>query len=230
MPGLGYIHFVLLNKISSLLMESSYSRKIMATQIHGMPLKNRGTTTMDLADEVGEDNELEEEDDETAEEEESVLIGESTHMKRKRLNLEKKKGSNSHDGGGGGVVVVQVQHCCQVEKCEVDLSGAKMYHKRHKVCQVHAKAPIVLVAGLSQRFCQQCSRFHELSEFDGIKRSCRRRLAGHNERRRKTQLAIKLEDNQCWHINGEPPRPQMNTFSSRNTSFKNYHIHTDISG
>lgn len=29
------------------------------------------------------------------------------------------------------------------------------------------------------------SRFHELSEFDDSKRSCRRRLAGHNERRRK---------------------------------------------
>ena len=28
-------------------------------------------------------------------------------------------------------------------------------------------------------------RFHVLSEFDEGKRSCRRRLAGHNERRRK---------------------------------------------
>lgn len=30
-------------------------------------------------------------------------------------------------------------------------------------------------------------RFHLLSEFDEGKRSCRRRLAGHNRRRRKTQ-------------------------------------------
>ena len=29
-------------------------------------------------------------------------------------------------------------------------------------------------------------RFHELSEFDENKRSCRLRLAGHNERRRKS--------------------------------------------
>ncbi|GMP72408.1 hypothetical protein CsSME_00030459 [Camellia sinensis var. sinensis] len=29
-------------------------------------------------------------------------------------------------------------------------------------------------------------RFHELSEFDETKKSCRRRLAGHNERRRKS--------------------------------------------
>lgn len=30
------------------------------------------------------------------------------------------------------------------------------------------------------------SRFHVVSEFDDSKRSCRRRLAGHNERRRKS--------------------------------------------
>ncbi|PHT43498.1 Squamosa promoter-binding-like protein 5 [Capsicum baccatum] len=75
---------------------------------------------------------------------------------------------------------------CQAEKCSVDLSDAKQYHKRHKVCENHAKSQVVVVAGLRQRFCQQCSRFHELTEFDESKRSCRRRLAGHNERRRKS--------------------------------------------
>ncbi|URE36050.1 Squamosa promoter-binding-like protein [Musa troglodytarum] len=74
---------------------------------------------------------------------------------------------------------------CQVEGCNVDLTGAKAYYCRHKVCGMHSKAPKVVVAGLEQRFCQQCSRFHQLPEFDQGKRSCRRRLAGHNERRRK---------------------------------------------
>nr|WMI30935.1 squamosa promter-binding-like protein 34 [Diospyros sp. 'deyangshi'] len=74
---------------------------------------------------------------------------------------------------------------CQVEGCEVDLSDAKAYYSRHKVCGMHSKSPKVIVAGLEQRFCQQCSRFHLLPEFDQGKRSCRRRLAGHNERRRK---------------------------------------------
>uniref|UniRef100_A0ACD5ZNE0 Uncharacterized protein n=1 Tax=Avena sativa TaxID=4498 RepID=A0ACD5ZNE0_AVESA len=37
------------------------------------------------------------------------------------------------------------------------------------------------------RFCQQCSRFHMLTEFDEVKRSCRKRLDGHNRRRRKPQ-------------------------------------------
>ncbi|KAL0545838.1 hypothetical protein IC582_015734 [Cucumis melo] len=74
---------------------------------------------------------------------------------------------------------------CQAHNCAADLSEAKRYHRRHKVCEFHSKAAIVMVAGIRQRFCQQCSRFHELTEFDEAKRSCRRRLAGHNERRRK---------------------------------------------
>ncbi|KAJ8621879.1 hypothetical protein MRB53_030408 [Persea americana] len=82
---------------------------------------------------------------------------------------------------------------CQAEKCAVDLTDAKRYHRRHKVCEQHSKAPVVIVAGLRQRFCQQCSRFHELSEFDEAKRSCRRRLAGHNERRRKNSSESHLE-------------------------------------
>ncbi|RLN32906.1 squamosa promoter-binding-like protein 13 [Panicum miliaceum] len=82
-------------------------------------------------------------------------------------------------GGGGGPR-------CQAERCNADLNEAGQYNRRHKVCPTHSKAPVVLVAGLRQRFCQQCSRFHELSEFDETKRSCRLRLAGHNERRRKS--------------------------------------------
>jgi hypothetical protein len=47
---------------------------------------------------------------------------------------------------------------CQVEGCKVDLSSAKDYHRKHRVCELHAKAPKVIVAGLERRFCQQCSR------------------------------------------------------------------------
>ncbi|KAG6482647.1 squamosa promoter-binding-like protein 15 [Zingiber officinale] len=76
---------------------------------------------------------------------------------------------------------------CQVDDCRTDLSSAKDYHRRHKVCEMHSKTAKALVGNQMQRFCQQCSRFHPLSEFDEGKRSCRRRLAGHNRRRRKTQ-------------------------------------------
>lgn len=75
---------------------------------------------------------------------------------------------------------------CQVDHCGADLSSAKDYHRRHKVCEMHSKAGKALVGNVMQRFCQQCSRFHVLQEFDEGKRSCRRRLAGHNKRRRKT--------------------------------------------
>ncbi|PIA37946.1 hypothetical protein AQUCO_02900063v1 [Aquilegia coerulea] len=75
---------------------------------------------------------------------------------------------------------------CQVDNCDADLSNAKDYHRRHKVCEMHSKSTKALVGNVLQRFCQQCSRFHVLQEFDEGKRSCRRRLAGHNRRRRKT--------------------------------------------
>ncbi|URE32879.1 Squamosa promoter-binding-like protein, partial [Musa troglodytarum] len=77
--------------------------------------------------------------------------------------------------------------CCQVEGCNIDLTTAKDYHRKHRVCVNHSKSPKVIVTGQERRFCQQCSRFHGLSEFDQNKRSCRRRLSDHNARRRKPQ-------------------------------------------
>lgn len=47
---------------------------------------------------------------------------------------------------------------CQVEGCRADLSSAKDYHRRHKVCEMHSKASEALVGNVMQRFCQQCSR------------------------------------------------------------------------
>ncbi|XP_027335309.1 squamosa promoter-binding-like protein 12 isoform X2 [Abrus precatorius] len=81
-----------------------------------------------------------------------------------------------------------LQHpICQVEGCGLNLSSAKDYHRKHRVCESHSKSPRVVISGLDRRFCQQCSRFHALSEFDDKKRSCRRRLSDHNARRRKPQ-------------------------------------------
>lgn len=48
--------------------------------------------------------------------------------------------------------------CCQVEGCNLDLSSAKDYHRKHRVCETHTKSPNVVVGGLERRFCQQCSR------------------------------------------------------------------------
>eukprot|EP00250_Pteridium_aquilinum_P022654 c25511_g1_i1 orf=79-3486(-) len=111
--------------------------------------------------------------------------------------LDLKLGGNGHSIGAGEVSPSSKrsrhsppenqQTRCQVDNCTADLQNAKDYHRRHKVCEFHAKAPKALVASLMQRFCQQCSRFHLLKEFDEDRRSCRKRLAGHNRRRRKTQ-------------------------------------------
>ncbi|KAJ4886567.1 Squamosa promoter-binding-like protein 5 [Raphanus sativus] len=95
--------------------------------------------------------------------------------KRKGV-MERARGTNTDRGPS---------RLCQVDRCTSNLTDAKQYYRRHKVCEVHAKASAATVAGAKRRFCQQCSRFHELPEFDEAKRSCRRRLAGHNERRRK---------------------------------------------
>jgi len=58
----------------------------------------------------------------------------------------------------------------QVDGCSTKLSNCKAYCVRYRVCQPHLSAVSVLLNGVESRFCQQCGRFHELSEFDGNKR------------------------------------------------------------
>jgi len=63
-----------------------------------------------------------------------------------------------------------------VEGCSGSLKALKEYHQRYKICEYHLKVTSIIREGVRQRFCQQCGRFHDLSEFDGDKRSCRARL------------------------------------------------------
>ncbi|VAI72857.1 unnamed protein product [Triticum turgidum subsp. durum] len=74
---------------------------------------------------------------------------------------------------------------CQVDGCHADLGDDRDYHRRHKVCEPHTKSTLVRIRNIEHRFCQQCSRFHLVQEFDEGKKSCRSRLATHNRRRRK---------------------------------------------
>nr|XP_043625158.1 squamosa promoter-binding protein 1-like [Erigeron canadensis] len=122
---------------------------------------------------ISMNNKMKNEMMENGEEEDDESYGEGSR---------KKKASGKRGSGSGGTI----HPYCQVEGCTIDMTNCKTYHRRHKVCEVHAKAPIVITGGSQQRFCQQCSRFHDITEFDDTKRSCRRRLAGHNERRRKS--------------------------------------------
>ncbi|XP_010524774.1 PREDICTED: squamosa promoter-binding-like protein 7 isoform X2 [Tarenaya hassleriana] len=74
---------------------------------------------------------------------------------------------------------------CQVPGCEADISELKGYHRRHRVCLRCANASSVVLDGESKRYCQQCGKFHVLSDFDEGKRSCRRKLERHNNRRKR---------------------------------------------
>ncbi|CAL9116363.1 unnamed protein product [Musa acuminata var. zebrina] len=74
---------------------------------------------------------------------------------------------------------------CQVPGCEADIGELKGYHRRHRVCLRCACAPCVVLDGQSKRYCQQCGKFHMLSDFEEGKRSCRRKLERHNKRRRR---------------------------------------------
>lgn len=74
---------------------------------------------------------------------------------------------------------------CQVPGCEADISELKGYHRRHRVCLRCANSSTVVLHGQNKRYCQQCGKFHILSDFDEGKRSCRRKLERHNNRRRR---------------------------------------------
>ncbi|XP_057459015.1 squamosa promoter-binding-like protein 8 isoform X2 [Lotus japonicus] len=114
-------------------------------------------------------------------------LGGRTYFSSSEDDLVSRLYRRSRPGEPGSTMSSNNSPRCQAEGCNADLSQAKHYHRRHKVCEFHSKAATVIAAGLTQRFCQQCSRFHLLSEFDNGKRSCRKRLADHNRRRRKTQ-------------------------------------------
>ncbi|XP_013752436.2 squamosa promoter-binding-like protein 4 [Brassica napus] len=116
----------------------------------------------------------------------SYLVEEELENDTDGEEEEKRKGVTDRFKGSSGSNDRGSSRLCQVDRCTADLKEAKQYHRRHKVCEVHAKASSVYLTGVKQRFCQQCSRFHELLEFDEAKKSCRKRLAGHNERRRKS--------------------------------------------
>ena len=77
----------------------------------------------------------------------------------------------------------QKKRRCQVDSCRVDLTNASTYCKRRKICETCIRSPTVLDEGRVMRYCQQCSKLHDVAEFDGTKRSCRRKLRRVAERR-----------------------------------------------
>lgn len=82
----------------------------------------------------------------------------------KRTYFEGEKKEKGEKKAKEGAIQVQSTKClCQVEGCGMDLSSAKDYHRKHRVCEKHSKCPRVFVSGQERRFCQQCSRYHFIS-------------------------------------------------------------------
>jgi len=108
--------------------------------------RSEGKRSLRYKEEVNIDHEEEEDEEYTDFEEE-----EDGRRKRVVTDLYSKRSSKKAGSSN-------IPPCCQVENCDADLSEAKQYHRRHKVCEYHAKTPAVHIAGLQQRFCQQCSR------------------------------------------------------------------------
>lgn len=76
----------------------------------------------------------------------------------------------------------------QVDGCGIELINEKTYYKRYRICITHCNMKGMVIQGRKQRFCQQCGRFHDVTEFDGTRKSCRRKLERHNQRRRTVPI------------------------------------------
>jgi hypothetical protein len=100
---------------------------------------------------IGRKKTLVEEIENEDKEDEDENCGVEKDEKKKGVCVSERKGPNSRSGRFSKPI-------CQAENCEADLTFMKRYHRRHKVCEFHSKVPYVMVAGLKQRFCQQCSR------------------------------------------------------------------------
>mmetsp|Transcript_17512 Transcript_17512/g.48849 ORF Transcript_17512/g.48849 Transcript_17512/m.48849 type:complete len:212 (+) Transcript_17512:104-739(+) len=74
---------------------------------------------------------------------------------------------------------------CQVRGCTADMLADGEASIRFRTCTLHRREDEVDMNGVPSRYCQQCTRFHPLSEFDGLKHGCRKRLDRHNLRRKR---------------------------------------------
>ncbi|XVF16002.1 hypothetical protein REPUB_Repub09cG0204800 [Reevesia pubescens] len=113
--------------------------------------------------ETEQESELEEEEtdsedgvEEEQREERRVMIRVVPRERFERSSLSSNSASCSGGVGVAAAAAAANVLCCQADECVADLKDAKQYHRRHKVCEPHAKASFVLVKGIRQRFCQQC--------------------------------------------------------------------------
>jgi len=82
---------------------------------------------------------------------------------------------------------------CLADGCGVELDKNSAYNLRYRLCEDHIKALTLHQNGVAKRFCQQCSRLHDVTEFDGKRRSCIKRLQLHKQRQRAKLAKKQME-------------------------------------
>ena len=70
--------------------------------------------------------------------------------------------------------IVRHQVYCKVDGCNTECES--LYSIRVKVCAMHLKAEEVLFNGETCRFCQKCTKFHNVNAFENNRRACLRSL------------------------------------------------------
>mmetsp|Transcript_18766 Transcript_18766/g.52252 ORF Transcript_18766/g.52252 Transcript_18766/m.52252 type:complete len:230 (+) Transcript_18766:167-856(+) len=107
---------------------------------------------------------------------------------------------------------------CLADDCRVDISHLKEYYRRRKLCKTCINKNIIQSAGRLMRFCQQCSKVHDISEFDGSMRSCREKLQMHRIRARKTYIATQKPGKRTSSRNPTPAADIQHNFTKRSAS------------
>mmetsp|Transcript_29845 Transcript_29845/g.41267 ORF Transcript_29845/g.41267 Transcript_29845/m.41267 type:complete len:216 (+) Transcript_29845:201-848(+) len=102
---------------------------------------------------------------------------------------------------------------CRVPGCDTpDVTNASKYCCRHRVCENHKKVLFVEYNGTFHRFCQNCTRFHEVNAFDNTRHNCRAALKKCQNRQQqlrelKTGWKTKSKESSssCLELNLELP-------------------------
>ena len=83
---------------------------------------------------------------------------------------------------------------CQVCAQVVPSNSIRKYIRVRKVCNACRTSDCVMKNGKKMRFCQLCSWFHPVDNFEGTRHSCKSALVKHNERRRQKTVKSKGGD------------------------------------
>ena len=93
-------------------------------------------------------------------------------------------------------------------RCTVDNCGepcVSVYCRRYHTCREHIGALHVVRGGAEVRFCQRCSSFQPIADFDGDRHTCRDALHAYNSARREMRKTNKDKRKKAAAAAGEGP-------------------------